>query len=969
MEDGEGTVSVQRGDLVAGRYRLGDPLGPAWRAHDEHDDVEVILVPTQDDTPDATPWRDRRAVLPTTATATGDHGAWLISAPVAARTLSEAVAQWGALPAEQVLTIAAGAVTALSTVGPHPSMTPDHILLTDDGNVLLLPVPTPDNALFDLGAALFLAAEGRSPFDPPTGDPRQPTLAGLIRGLMQKDPDHAAALDRTYAELSRLGAPLEAEHGTDTLMEAQSASAEAAEDGTGGEEITDAGDEPTHVTQSFDLPTQPMTAAELLAETGEGEVMAEVVAEEVAGDETEAGGDEASGDIPAQPMSTADLLAETDDELTRPVPTIEAEPEAETATADDEPPADLPTQPMSAADLLAETDDELTRPVPIIEAEAEAEPETEATTADDEPEAELLGEIDEEPTRPVPTIIRPGASKAEDHRATQVVAMSDALSDAIPDHEITRPVPVIEPDPPVIEAPTEPLAADHLAADHLADTNESNTSDHEITRPVPAAGPGREEITRPVPTIAPGSPDALSTQALPLAAAMPPEPPPTKPEQIPVATAAVAPPTMAADVVPPTQAADAVPPQQPQNQFQQQPQPPNQFLQQPQGQFQPQPQFGSQPQQSASQPPQSSAPPTQAAAAFSAPPPGAANPWLQPPQQPQSPQLPPNPWQNPQPGGMPPGPGGPGSPSGPWGNQPGQPFYPMPAPPPKNNTGKTVGIIVGAVAAVALVVIVVVLATKGGKSSKDGVDNAGNTSSHSASSQPSSVPGTNFPSGSTSSSSSSPSPSDSSSDTDTPSDSSSSSDSYTPPPDLTSTPFDPSVLNEGATDKTPLTLEALAPQDFRDDKGVHYSLKAGSVQPCVQSDMSANMKDILTSNSCKSEIAASYVDDSGQYLVSVKVLPLPDQHTATVVYDDLAQQSAADFGIWCPQDGPGSSACQGDYRSATIKQYREQQHRYVILSVALAVNHSESSSIAPWLDAAAKKAVDAAGPDNWSGNQ
>jgi len=391
--------------------------------------------------------------------------------------------------------------------------------------------------------------------------------------------------------------------------------------------------------------------------------------------------------------------------------------------------------------------------------------------------------------------------------------------------------------------------------------------------------------------------------------------------------------------VPPTQAADAVPPQ-------------------PAAQH-------------------SAAPPTQAAAAV--PPPGAPNPWLQQPQPQPQPQQ--GSWQQNAPGPQNAGaPGAPGAP-GPWGPNPNQPpgqppyppnqppYFPQQGPPPnKGNGGKTAAIIVGAVAAVAAVVSLVVLTTRSNGSGSDTLGVTGHSSGAPSATSPSSVPGTNFPTGSSTSSSSGSAPTDSagssssSDSTDSPSDTDS-------PPDLTSTPFDPTVLNAFQTDKTPLDLNALMPQDFTDDKGVHYTLKAGSVQPCVQTDMSSNMQDILTSNSCSKEIAASFVDDSGQYLVSVKVLPLPDQHTATVVYNDLAQQSAADFGIWCPGSGPGSTACSGDYQSATIKQYREQQHRYIILSVALAVNHSQSTSIAPWLDAAAKKAVDAAGPLNWSGNQ
>ncbi|WP_228556237.1 hypothetical protein, partial [Catenulispora pinisilvae] len=47
-------MSVQRGDLVAGRYRAEEPLGPAWRARDESGGAEVVLVPVtipEDDEP------------------------------------------------------------------------------------------------------------------------------------------------------------------------------------------------------------------------------------------------------------------------------------------------------------------------------------------------------------------------------------------------------------------------------------------------------------------------------------------------------------------------------------------------------------------------------------------------------------------------------------------------------------------------------------------------------------------------------------------------------------------------------------------------------------------------------------------------------------------------------------------------------------------------------------------------------
>jgi hypothetical protein len=658
---------------------------------------------------------------------------------------------------------------------------------------------------------------------------------------MRKDPDRPSALDRTLAELSRLGAPLEATHGADTLHEAQAASAEAADDGdaepavAAADEVGDDNDATRQVSA-----TEPATQDVADA--------SEPAADEV-GDATQA-------------VSMQELLAETG--------------ESEAATDDDESARTVSIAqetPIPADE--PDADSEATRQVPsLAETASDAVPELAETVSDAVPEP------DSEPTR-------------------QVAAPADAVPVADSDSESTQQVPGIATNKPVADADSEPT---QLVPGVAADDSHTAT-----TRPVAIADVVAVAAADAIPTGSTHeipSPDAASTQSLPQAPANP--------------------------FVPPTQAAQAVPAPQPY------------------------------------------VPPTQAAAAVP-PGPGGPNPWLQQPQPQNSWQQGPPP-QQPMPGAWGPGLGQPGQPGQPpfHPGQPGQPpYYPMQGPPPKKgNGGKTAVVIVGAVAAVAAIASLVVLATRtNGRGSSDNIGVAGNSSSRSAaaSSVPTSVPGTGFP---TDSATGSTSPSDSSSTaggdvTDT----ASSSDSLTAPSAPGSTPFDPTSLNEQATDKTPLELNALVPQDFTDDKGVHYTLKAGSVQPCVQTDMSSNMQDILTSNSCSKEIAASFVDDSGQYLVSIKVLPLPDQHTATVVYNDLAQQSAADFGIWCPGSGPGSTTCQGDYQSATIKQYREQQHRYIILSVALAVNHSQSTDISPWLDAAAKKAVDSSGPGNWSGNQ
>ncbi|MEY9889569.1 hypothetical protein ABIA31_003220 [Catenulispora sp. MAP5-51] len=909
-----GALSVQRGDLVAGRYRTGEPLGPAWRAHDETGGTEVVLIPiaapARDgdsagddegatsalDTADALNtdrWRDRRGVLPVTGTATGDAGAWLVTEPIAARTLTEAVSQWGALPAEQVLLIAAGAITALSATGPRIAATADHILLTDDGQVLLLPIETTENDLATLATSLHLAAEGHP--DRPAEPPHQPTLAPLISTLRDQEADRDTTLDRTFAELSRLGAPLDAAHGADTLHEAKTASAEAAEAADSADSAED-DPEATHVSEGADTndATQAMSPSELLDDDEDND--AEDGADPDATHVTEG----ADTNDATQAMSPSELLDDDeeadgedaddeDDSAERDEVAQEASAPDSVSKSDasDEPEDAEATQQISAPD--SDGSEDSTRQVPLVAA-ADADGDAEVTQQVPAPDSD--SDSSEDPTRQVPLV---AAADTADADATQIVPSPVTAPDA--DSTITRPVPIVETAAASDAIPESP-------------TQEISSPDDSATRalPIPAAALS-EPVPSPAPAPAQNNPFVAPTQAADI---VPPQPQPF--------------------ATPPTQAADAVPPGGAPNPWLQPPQP------QPLGQPQPQPQPFGQP---------------------------------QPQPQPQGAWQQSGPGPQPQQGAWGPGPGpgpGPGQPPYPP-NQP--PYFPQQGPPPgKGNGGKTAAIIVGAVAAVAAVVSLVVLTTRSnGSGSSDTLGNAGHStaSSNAGPTGPSSVPGTNFPTGSSTSSSDDSVPTDTGSDTS--SDGSDTATSTDSPPALTSTPFDPAQLNAFQTDKTPLELDALVPQQFTDDKGVHYTLKAGSVQPCVQTDMSSNMQDILTSNSCSKEIAAAYVDDSGQYLVSVKVLPLPDQHTATTVYNDLAQQSAADFGIWCPGSGPGSTTCQGDYQSATIKQYREQQHRYIILSVALAVNHSQSTSIAPWLDAAAKKAVDTAGPDNWSGNQ
>ncbi|MEY9931051.1 hypothetical protein ABH926_005698 [Catenulispora sp. GP43] len=117
------------------------------------------------------------------------------------------IAQQAVIPLDpsRVALIARAILNALTTGAVHGYITPHTIVLTDDGNALLVrdrvaPGATPANDLFALGMALFEAVEGYAPH-PAEALPamqRAGVLAPVIEALTRQDPgqrpDAAAAL-------------------------------------------------------------------------------------------------------------------------------------------------------------------------------------------------------------------------------------------------------------------------------------------------------------------------------------------------------------------------------------------------------------------------------------------------------------------------------------------------------------------------------------------------------------------------------------------------------------------------------------------------------------------------------------------------------------------------------------------------------------------------------------------------------
>ena len=278
--------------------------------------------------------------------------------------------------------------------------------------------------------------------------------------------------------------------------------------------------------------------------------------------------------------------------------------------------------------------------------------------------------------------------------------------------------------------------------------------------------------------------------------------------------------------------------------------------------------------------------------------------------------------------------------------------YQMPGQQPKSHTGRILAAALGAGAVLTALIVVLVVTMQHG----NGTTNASSTTSASADATDTST----------------------ATATDTSTDDSGLDTSDTATADDTGGDvFDPSQMDDADTDPAPLTTDALMPDTFTDSKNIEYQLEAGGVEKCVEDSMSDNVQSTLKHYGCSQVLTASYTVDSDtvnskdDILVSVQVFAFKDEATAKAVYADFPSDKSWDFGIWCPKSGDGAKPCatNADYDDAYKSEWLGQDYRYVVEATALYTNLTQDSTAQPWTSAAAKEAVDEAGPDYYISSQ
>ena len=260
------------GVRVAGRYRLGSAVGTGgmgrvWLSYDEvlrrEVAVKQIVLPfgLADDERQELRQRTLREARAAARLShpnivriydviNSDEQPWIVMEYVHALSLLQMVSEHGPLPAPRVARIGLAMLSALAAANRagvlHRDVKPGNVLIADDGRVVLTDfgsavlddtdgaitktglilgspqymaperiqkgICTPESDLWSLGATLYTAAEGRSPFDRPTVGAtliavateqpdrlhRATALKPVLTGLLRKNP--AARLTSTEAE-------------------------------------------------------------------------------------------------------------------------------------------------------------------------------------------------------------------------------------------------------------------------------------------------------------------------------------------------------------------------------------------------------------------------------------------------------------------------------------------------------------------------------------------------------------------------------------------------------------------------------------------------------------------------------------------------------------------------------------------------------------------------------------------------
>ncbi|MFF5254980.1 serine/threonine-protein kinase [Streptomyces leeuwenhoekii] len=259
-----------QGRLLAGRYRLGDSIGSGgmgrvWRAHDEvlhrtvaikeltaalyvsDSDRAVLLARTRAEAR-AAARINHSAVVTVHDVLEHDGRPWIVMELVEGRSLADAVREEGRVEPREAARVGLWVLRALRaahTAGVlHRDIKPGNVLLGHDGRVLLTDFgiaqiegdstitrtgevvgsvdylaperirghdPGPASDLWALGATLYTAVEGRSPFrrtsplstmqavvqeepEPPRhAGPLEPVIGALLRKDPEQRPDSAAA--------------------------------------------------------------------------------------------------------------------------------------------------------------------------------------------------------------------------------------------------------------------------------------------------------------------------------------------------------------------------------------------------------------------------------------------------------------------------------------------------------------------------------------------------------------------------------------------------------------------------------------------------------------------------------------------------------------------------------------------------------------------------------------------------------